>query len=153
MLDYFSQTLSLHVIQFLHSSVQQLLCIENIYNLNFLDLLLLFCFLSSWRINIWAITFNIYFMAFVRHDLNWIKNKITSCHWCFSISLIYWTKWLKLFITNFICITLRCKFNIVATWMHSRFFSVSFEEIKLIAIVSWIYHVSEFRRSIIIFLK
>ena len=42
-----------------------------------------FLFCRNWRINIWTNTYKIYCMTFAIHQLNWIKNKMTSTHWCF----------------------------------------------------------------------
>ena len=100
-----------------------------------------------------VITSEIYFMVFVAHQFNWIKNKLTSFHWFFWITLISWTKWLKKFINNSISIIIRCIFYITLFECITRSSSASFEEIKLIAIVNWIFHASDFWRSIIITLK
>ena len=130
--------------------MQQLLHTYKIYCLHFLSQLWPFYFLSSLGINIWSTTFIIYLMTFVMHKFDLIKNKITSSHWCFYIILISQRKWLKEFINNFINLIIRCKLLLVE-YITCSF--VSFEEIKLIAIVNWIFHVSELWRSIIISLK
>ena len=120
----------LDVIHFLHNLIQQLLhiedichCIPKIYNSFFL-------FYLVCRINILTVTLKMYFMTFAIHQLNWLKNKIISSHWFFYTSSISWTKWLKEFINNLICIIIRCKFYIVAPWVHyTLFFSVFWRNI------------------------
>ena len=142
--------LFLDAIQFIHNLMELLPHIENIYHLHFLDLL---CFLWT---NIWTTTSKIYFMAFVIHQLNWINNIITFSHWRFQISLISWTKLLKhsnsLSTTSFASVKF-VNFSLLLFECITCSFLASFENIKLIVIVNWISHVSEFWRSIIIFLK
>ena len=61
-------------------------------------------FYPIWKINIQTTTSKIYNMTFVLQNSDWIESKITSNHGLFSIALIFWKKWLKRFINNFICI-------------------------------------------------
>ena len=53
-----------------------IICIFQIYCCFFL-------FYPVWRISIWTTTFKIYLLTFLIQQLNWIKSKITSSHWCF----------------------------------------------------------------------
>ena len=105
------------------------------------------------RINIWTTTSKIYLMTFVIRQLNWNKNKITS----FYVSKFPWyleqSDSKSSSTTSFVSL-LRCKFYfILLLECIIRSSSASFEEIKLIVIVNWIFHLQEFWRSIIIFHK
>ena len=115
----------LDAIQCLHNLMQTLPHIENIYHLHFLDLLLLFSFLSNLKINIWTTMFKIYFMTFAIHQLNEMKNKSL-----FLIAVSKFPRYLERSGSqnsskNFIRIIIRCKFCIVAPWVHyTLFFSI-----------------------------
>ena len=85
-------------------------------------------------------------LAYLQY-ISWTNPKIKS------YSLISWMKWLKEFINNFLYILIRCKFILSLLGYITHSSSTSFQEMKLIAIFNWIFHVSEFLRSFIIFLK
>ena len=60
------------------------------------------------------------------------------------------------FINNFIRFIINYKFHIVPFWVIFFvfvFLSASLEEIKLVAIINWSFHVLDFRRLIVISLK
>ena len=133
--------------------MQQLLHIESIYHLYFSELLLLFSFLSSLENQYITPTFKFYLVTFIIQKLNWFDNKITHSHWCFQTNLVSWKKWVEMLINNFICIIIWHNFYIVALRVITCSSSTSLEETKLIAIVNWIFHVSDFWRLIIISLK
>lgn len=90
-------------------------------------------------------------MIFVIDQLNWIENKIAPSHWCLYTNLIPWKKWLEKFINNVICIIIRRKFYLYCHSLKALhvLFLTYLEEIKLIGIVNWIFHVSEFWRLVI----
>ena len=141
----------LDAIQFLHNLMHQLLRIENIYRLYFLDLLLFFIFYPVWRINIWTTTSKIYFMTLVIYHFNWIKKKLLPFIDVSKFSLYLERSDLKsLWRISFASLW---GVNFILTLLEgiTRASSISFEEI--IAIVNWIFHASEFWKLIIIFLK
>ena len=114
--------LFLYPIQFFHNSVQQLMCIENIYCLYFFDLLFFFFFIQIGE--------SIYKPAQLKFALwhfwyyGWTESKIKSVPFTgfLLIFLIYWAKWLKEFINNIICITISCKSYTATIWMHHTLF-------------------------------
>ena len=55
---------------------------------------------------------------------SWTESNIKSFPFTgfLLIFLIYWAKWLKEFINNIICITIRCKSYTATIWMHHTLF-------------------------------
>ena len=82
--------------------------------------------------------------------MNTSKDKITTSHWCFQFSLISIKKWLRNFFNNFICFI---NFKLSLFVYITRSSSWSSKDIKLIAIVNWIFHVSDVLRSFMISFK
>ena len=56
---------------------------KHLSSLIFVFTVAFFLLYPVWRINIWSSAFEIYLLTFIIQKLNWIKNKITSSHWCF----------------------------------------------------------------------
>ena len=56
---------------------------KHLSSLIFVFIVAFFLLYPVWRINIWSSAFEIYLLTFIIQKLNWIKNKITSSHWCF----------------------------------------------------------------------
>ena len=84
--------------------------------------------------------------------MNTFKDKITALHWCFKSNLIPRKKWLKKLFWNFICMVINHDFFVIILWItHSL--SLSLEELKLIAVVNWILHVSGFLKSFLMSFK
>ena len=112
---------------------------------------MLFIFYSIWRICIWLPTIQIYFMRLTIQQINTIRDKIPTFHWCFQPNWISRKKWLKMFFDNLICFILNHDFYVIILYdsflcYHSLCItcSSSLEQIKLIGIVNWIFHVPDF---------
>ena len=87
--------------------------------------IVIFCILFNQE-NLYMIHHDSYFhMTFVIQKLNTVKDKFTLFYWCLQPNLI--SKFMISKLLLFICIT--------------RSLSVSLEEIKLIVIVNWVFHV------------
>ena len=72
-----------------------------------------------------------------------IKHEINATHWCFLSKLTPRKKWLKKFFYNFIIIII---FLMSLFKFITRSSSLLLEDMKLLAIVNCIFHVSEFLR-------
>ena len=93
-------------------------------------------------------TIRIYFMAFIIQEMNIIKGKLTTSHFCFQIILISVTEWFKKFLETFICIIIN------HDWMHYMLFIIIiFKRNKSIVTVNLILHVSDFLRLVMISFK
>ena len=79
--------------------------------------------------------------------MNPIKYEINTFHSHFQPSLTSRKKCLKNLYYNFICSIMIHDFYVITLWMHFK----SLGETKLIAIVNWIFHVSDFSRFFISF--
>ena len=83
------------------------------------------CFFALYSIGgiyIWSTWIWIYFMMFVIQEMNTIKNKITTSHWCFQSNLISVKKWFKKFFNNFFCVITNHEFYVITLWMHCTLF-------------------------------
>ena len=150
MLDYFSEIFSNHllwfsvifiyerfnlkvllflnVFQFLYYLMQMLQHIEIIYyHFNWWDLLLLLCFLSN-RDNVYMVYYNSDLFHHICSTIN-EHDEIWNCYPLITMSML----------SLFECI--------------KRSLSVFLEDIKLIAIVDWVFHVSNFWRLFLIILR
>ena len=111
-----------------------------------------FVFCPIRRSDIWSATIWIYFVTFITQYLKTkIEDKLTNFH-RFQIILITIFEWIKKFFYNFICFIIM----ISMLWPFeciTRSSSLSMEEIKLFAIVSWIFHVSGFFRLFMVSFK
>ena len=85
--------------------------------------------------------------------MKWVENEISPSHWCFNSvwylkrgdpKSLLTTSFALSYDTNFILLLFECI-------THSS--SSSLEEIKVIAIVNWMFYVYDFGRLIIMFLK
>ena len=85
--------------------------------------------------------------------MNIVKDKITTSHWCFQTNLISLKKWFKSFFNNFIFVVINHEFYVVALSIYYALFIIVFIRNYLIALVNWIFHVSDFLRSVIICVK
>ena len=140
-------------IQFLHNVMQQLLRIEkNTYCLYFSDLMLVFTFLSTVENQymnhlVWNLLYDI-----CNTSIELIQ-KIKS-HRLIHVSKFTWNLEQSYLKSSSITLFAQCVnfiLSLLECITHSS--STSFEEINLIAIVNWVFHVSEFWRSIMILLK
>ena len=86
-----------------------------------------------------ALTYDI-----VIKQVNTIKDKITIFYGCFQPNLISKKKLFKKFLDNFICVIINLGFYVITIWMRYTLSSVSLEKMKLIAIVNWVFYVSDF---------
>ena len=77
--------------------------------------------------------------------MNKIEDKLTTFHW-FHIILTSIVKSIKKFFYNFICFIIHHDFYVISFWMHYTLFIISMVEIKLFAIVNWIFDVLDFLR-------
>ena len=135
-MDYFSQTFSNHLLLmdnllpssyiylqkayfliffaclfwFIHDLMPQFLHTENIFHLYFWIYCCSFLSYPVWKIDIWTSASKIYFMKFVIHQLDWIKNKYHFLSLMFLNFLDILKEMTQRFINNFIYITIRCKF-------------------------------------------
>ena len=108
-----------------------------------MDKILLFRFVSHQQ-NLYFIHLfqNLFFNTYTTINEN---NKITTSHWLFQSKLIYVQKWFKKFFNNFICFAINHDFYVISFWMpYTLFINI------LIAIVTWIFHVSDFLTLFII---
>ena len=130
-MDYFSQTISNHLILMdnlflstyifyngkifenlsgfhliVHHLMQALPHIESIYYLYFANLLLGFSFMSSLE------------DQYLNHHVQNLLFEICNSSNELYFTAIFWTRWLKSFINNFICIIIKRKTYIVAPWVH-----------------------------------
>ena len=102
------------------------------------------CFFVFYRIRrvcIWSSTFKIYSMTFLSQQINIIKDKITTFHSCFLSNLISRKKWLKAFFYNFIFLLLFIGSVLSVLKCITRFSLLSLEDVKLISICNWIFHI------------
>ena len=119
-------------------------CIEGIY-LHHWFFLCFFVFYPIKRIWIWSTRFQIYLLTFVRNCKKLIQSKIKSLPFTdvskpFLVSI---KKWLREFFSNFSMFSSVTSLFKCITCSSSR----SLKQKKLIAIVTWIFHVSCFRRK------
>ena len=130
--------LFLDVIQFLHYLMQPLPHIENIYHLYFFGFVAFFFFILSLESAYDLLHLKLIQWHLKIQRLKWIKYKINFCHWCFWIALTSWKKCFEKFINN---ITLQEIINSILLLFKciTCSSSASFKEIKLIAIVNWIF--------------
>ena len=70
--------------------------------------------------------------------MNTIKDNIIKSPWCFQSNLITIKKWFKKKFNNIICFAINHDFYV--KWIRLSL-SLSWKEIKAIAIVNWIFHV------------
>ena len=92
---------------------------------------------------------NLVNLHIIHLDLDLIKDKINLSHWCFWSNLIS-IKWFKRLFNNFNCVIINHKFNVLTLWMHYVLFIILFRRNKIIAIVNWIFYISDFLRSFMI---
>ena len=102
------------------------------------DLLLLFCCLSHQEK-----LYMIHLLQKFFYDI-WI----TAFHWCFQPNLISGKKWLKKLFYNFIYSIINHDLSPFECSTPSS--SLSLVDTKLIPIVDWIFHVSDFLKSFMI---
>ena len=101
-------------------------------------------------VSLWFSATVILFWKYLSSFLNTIKCEITIFHWNFQPNLIPWKKWFKKFFYNFICLIINHDFDVVIFWIITRSSSLSLKERKLIAIINWIFHASDFLRFFMI---
>ena len=73
-----------------------------------------------------------------------IKDKITTCNWCFQSNFISIKKWFKKYFNNLICFVINHDLDGIIFECITLSLSLSLKEIKLISIFNWIFHPSNF---------
>ena len=112
--------------------------------------LILIILTGCFPFSLWCSATVIVFWKYLSSFLNTIKYEITIFHWSFQPNLISWNKWFKKFFYNFICLIINHDFYVVTVWIITRSSSLSLKERKLIAIINWIFHASNFLRFFMI---
>ena len=92
-------------------------------------------------------------MTLAKQSMNTVKDKIATYHWCFQPSLISIKKWFKKLFNNFIWVIINHEFYVIIIRSISYFSIMSLEERKLIAIVNWIFHITDLLRLFIMSFK
>ena len=105
------------------------------------------------KIFIWSTMIQIYFLTFVVQQINTIKGKITTFHWRFRANRIWYLERSDWKSSSIISSALSLIMISVLSLCEciTRSSSLLLEDIKLIAIVKWIFHVSDILRSFISF--
>ena len=99
--------------------------------LSFLSMGIYAFFYPIRRVYLWLTTYWIYFMTYVIQQMNTIKDKITTFHWCFRSNLISIKKWFKKFFDKFIYFIINYEFFVITLWMHCKLFIIVFRRNKL----------------------
>ena len=97
-----------------------------------------FVFYLVWRMYKWSAPFKIYFMAFIKPKMNSIKPFIDVSN---PIWYLERSDWKSMY--NFPCFVNSHDFYVIIFKMHYSS-SLSLKDIKLIPIVNYIFHVSDF---------
>ena len=98
----------------------------------------------------WSTTIWIYFMTLITQKINILKDKPTTSHFCFQFILISIFEWFKnssasLLIMIYMLSLFECITNSSSL--------TSLEEVKLIVIVNWIFHVLHYFRPFMMSFK
>ena len=85
--------------------------------------------------------------------MNIIADKLPTFHQFFLMILVSIKKWLKKIFNSFICFFNNHDSFVITFWLHCKLFIIIFEKIKLIALVNWIFRMSDFLRLFMISFK
>ena len=123
------------------------------YIFDWWNLFLLSCFLSSLE-NLYMIHLDLDLFYDICNTINEHSQRYN--HYLSLTSPPNWIsikKWLKKFFNNFICIFINHEFYVITLWINYRLLITVFRRNKLIAIVNWIFHISDFLRSFMMSFK
>ena len=115
--------------------------------------------LLLWKHLLWflLIGFIVVFLVFYPTGRIYIWYKISTFHGCFQSNLIFRKKWWKKFIYNIIYFIINHDSLLLLfqcmTHTHTHSTLLPLEEIKLIAIVNWIFHASDCLRFFVVSFK
>ena len=121
--------------------------------LSFLLMGFIVAFYPVRKIFIWSTMIQIYFLTLAVQQINTIKGKITTFHWRFRANRIWYLEKSDWKSSSIISSALSLIMISVLSLCEciTRSSSWLLEDIKLIAIVKWIFHVSDILRSFISF--
>lgn len=96
--------------------------------------------------------FQTYFITFLMQQINTMKDKTTTFHWCSQRDMMSSKKWFKKFFSKLICLLIIISVLSLSEWI-TRSSSTYLEEIQLTVIANWIFLVWFYLRLFMVSFK